>query len=87
MARHGWQPVYEGAEDRTGERVPDLVERFELHHRADAGTDQLALAVPLVEGTYDGVAKRWGLRHQPEHAVVRENVPVFRKAAPPQRQK
>jgi isopenicillin N synthase-like dioxygenase len=27
---HGWQPVYEGAEDITGTRVPDLVERFEV---------------------------------------------------------
>jgi isopenicillin N synthase-like dioxygenase len=27
---HGWQPVYEGAEDITGSRVPDLVERFEV---------------------------------------------------------
>ena len=27
----GWQPVYEGAADLTGSRVPDLVERFEAH--------------------------------------------------------
>jgi isopenicillin N synthase-like dioxygenase len=27
---HGWQPVYEGAEELTGSRVPDLVERFEV---------------------------------------------------------
>lgn len=27
----GWQPVYEGAADLTGDRVPDLVERFEAH--------------------------------------------------------
>ncbi|MCU1488041.1 MAG: 2OG-Fe(II) oxygenase [Actinomycetia bacterium] len=28
---HGWQPVYEGAADIIGTRVPDLVERFEVH--------------------------------------------------------
>jgi isopenicillin N synthase-like dioxygenase len=26
----GWQPVYEGAADLTGGRVPDLLERFEI---------------------------------------------------------
>ena len=26
----GWQPVYEGAADLTGGRVPDLLERFEV---------------------------------------------------------
>jgi len=26
----GWQPVYEGAEDLTGGRLPDLLERFEV---------------------------------------------------------
>jgi isopenicillin N synthase-like dioxygenase len=26
----GWQPVYEGADDLTGGRVPDLLERFEV---------------------------------------------------------
>jgi isopenicillin N synthase-like dioxygenase len=28
---HGWQPVYEGADELTGTRVPDLLERFEVH--------------------------------------------------------
>jgi isopenicillin N synthase-like dioxygenase len=28
---HGWQPVYEGVAELTGTRMPDLVERFEVH--------------------------------------------------------
>jgi isopenicillin N synthase-like dioxygenase len=27
---HGWQPVYEGVDELTGTRVPDLLERFEV---------------------------------------------------------
>jgi isopenicillin N synthase-like dioxygenase len=31
----GWQPVYEGAAELIGTRVPDLVERFEVHEVDD----------------------------------------------------
>jgi isopenicillin N synthase-like dioxygenase len=33
----GWQPVYAGAAELTGERVPDLVERFEVQEIDDFG--------------------------------------------------
>jgi len=32
---HGWQPVYAGAQELTGDRVPDLVERFEVQEIDD----------------------------------------------------
>jgi len=34
---HGWQPVYAGAQELTGDRVPDLVERFEVQEIDDFG--------------------------------------------------
>ncbi|HEY0937998.1 MAG TPA: 2OG-Fe(II) oxygenase family protein [Trebonia sp.] len=48
----GWQPVYEGAADLTGDRVPDLLERFEValpgpRDSSPAGLAASAAAFPL----------------------------------------
>jgi len=40
----GWQPVYEGAADLTGGRVPDLLERFEISLPGSREETQPALA-------------------------------------------
>jgi isopenicillin N synthase-like dioxygenase len=40
----GWQPVYEGAADLTGGRVPDLLERFEVALSGPRDGDPGALA-------------------------------------------
>lgn len=40
----GWQPVYEGAADLTGGRLPDLLERFEISLSASREETPAALA-------------------------------------------
>jgi len=40
----GWQPVYEGAADLTGDRVPDLLERFEVQLAGRRADDDASLA-------------------------------------------
>ena len=43
----GWQPVYEGSPELTGQRLPDLVQRFEIQlqgRRTDDPVDLAALA-------------------------------------------
>ena len=47
---HGWQPVYAGAAELTGDRVPDLLERFEVQ---DLGSYDLWPTAPA------GFAEVW----------------------------
>jgi len=57
----GWQPVYEGAADLTGGRVPDLLERFEvtLAGPRDGSLDALTATFSLWPSQPDGFAGVW----------------------------
>ncbi|HEX3713495.1 MAG TPA: 2OG-Fe(II) oxygenase family protein [Trebonia sp.] len=57
----GWQPVYEGAADLTGGRVPDLLERFEvaLSGPRDGSLEALASTFSLWPSEPPGFAGIW----------------------------
>jgi isopenicillin N synthase-like dioxygenase len=60
----GWQPVYEGAADLTGGRVPDLLERFEItlsgpREETPAGLAARAATFPLWPAEPAGFSGVW----------------------------